>query len=89
LIETFNGNCLATLKQRLEKLTPTTHIVCAQEITMTREAMADMDAWGAPRGWTFLAAPSLTSQKGKAHLGTAIFVRAGVGIRWPNDQKKS
>ena len=67
---------------------PATHIVCAQEITMTKDAMADMDAWGAPRGWTFLAAPSLTSRKGKVHLGSAVFVRAGVGVRWPKGQEE-
>ena len=50
LFETFNGTALSTLKLRLERLDAATHIVCAQEITMTDGAMADLDAWGGGQG---------------------------------------
>ena len=83
LFETFNATGLGTLKYRLERVHTGTKVVFVQEPALLEEGLGDLDAWASKRGWTFLAAPSVKSEAGKAHLGAAIFVRGGIGIRWP------
>ena len=83
--ETFNGNCLETLKARLDATDA--WLLFAQETGILPERAGEVAAWAASRGWHFLGTHAKACDQGQTSGGAAVFARAELGLRWPSDRQ--
>eukprot|EP00959_Pyramimonas_sp_CCMP1952_P143750 3009574-Pyramimonas_sp.AAC.1 len=78
--ELFNGNCRATLLERLRA--SNTLIVCAQEIGTAEAAAPGLQRAARAIGYRMLRSPSFERDRGSHSAGAAVFVRLELGLRW-------
>ena len=89
-VETVNANTAAGFKRRL--LASDAQIVAGQELHLDSEGVAELQRWGASRGWKILAAPAVPKNTSDPQTpgcygtgGVAIAARDFLGIRPPPD----
>eukprot|EP00959_Pyramimonas_sp_CCMP1952_P468094 9492649-Pyramimonas_sp.AAC.2 len=79
-LETFNGNCRATLLERLRS--SDSMVICAQEIGTGPDAVPDLQRAARTAGFRALCSPSRCCARGSHSAGVAIFARQHLGLRW-------
>ncbi len=80
-IETVNATGWRALQRRL--LTSSSHVVLAQETWLTQDALPAASAWALRNGWQSIWAAAVPGPQGGASGGAAVFVRTGLGLRYP------
>ncbi len=80
-IETVNTTGWRALQRRL--LTSDSYVVLAQETWLTQDALPAASAWALRNGWQSIWTAAVPGPQGGASGGAAVFVRTGLGLRYP------
>ncbi len=80
-IETVNATGWRALQRRL--LGTKAHAVLAQETWLSQDAIPAASSWARRHGWQSIWTAATPGPKGGASGGAAIFVREGLGLRYP------
>ncbi len=80
-VETVNSTGWGPLRRRLRSTTA--HAVLAQETWVLQCQVAGASDWAKRHGWESVWAPAKLGPGGGASGGVAIFVKRGMGLRYP------
>ncbi len=80
-IETVNATGWRALQRRL--LATRAHAVLAQETWLSQDAVPAASAWARRHGWQSIWTAATPGPNGGASGGAAIFLRVGLGLRYP------